>query len=149
VLAVLGDGALREALAQQARDTGTAIRLLDVQSQDALSRFYHAADMLVLPSRSGETWGLVVNEALHHGVPCVVSDRVGCAPDLIDASTGVVCEADSSAALGWAIGAAMELAGRPDVRERCRQRAAGYSVARAAQGIAEAYHAVADGQIAA
>jgi glycosyltransferase involved in cell wall biosynthesis len=125
------------------------IRLLDVQSQDALSRFYHAADMLVLPSRSGETWGLVVNEALHHGVPCVVSDRVGCAPDLIDASTGVVCEADSSAALGWAIGAAMELAGRPDVRERCRQRAAGYSVARAAQGIAEAYHAVADGQIAA
>ena len=53
------------------------------QNQTQLSRFYHAADVFVLPSRVGETWGLVVNEALHHGLPCVVSDRVGCAPDLV------------------------------------------------------------------
>jgi len=37
---------------------------------------------VALPSES-ESWGLVVNEALACGTPCVVSDRVGCAPDLV------------------------------------------------------------------
>ena len=41
------------------------------------------ADMLVLPSLYTETWGLVMNEAMQFGVPCIVSDRVGCGPDLI------------------------------------------------------------------
>jgi glycosyltransferase involved in cell wall biosynthesis len=30
-----------------------------------------------------ETWGLVVNEALNFGLPVVVSDKVGCAADLV------------------------------------------------------------------
>ena len=49
------------------------VRFLGFQNQTRLSRYYHAADLLVLPSRWGETWGWSVNEALHHGVPCVVS----------------------------------------------------------------------------
>ena len=43
---------------------------------------YVAADVLVLPSES-ETWGLVVNEALACGLPCVVSDACGSAEDLV------------------------------------------------------------------
>ncbi|MFV9507875.1 MAG: glycosyltransferase, partial [Oscillochloridaceae bacterium umkhey_bin13] len=42
-----------------------------------------AADLLVLPSDGSETWGLVVNEAMACGLPALVSDQVGCAPDLI------------------------------------------------------------------
>jgi glycosyltransferase involved in cell wall biosynthesis len=148
-LIVLGDGVLREELEQRAQGAGVDVRVLGVQAQGRLSDYYHAADLLVLPSRHGETWGLVVNEALHHGVPCVISDRVGCAPDLVGASTGVVCEADSSDALARAMTAAQLLVGRPEIRERCRQRAAIYSVSRAAQGIAEAYHAVVNGHVAA
>jgi glycosyltransferase involved in cell wall biosynthesis len=148
-LVVLGDGALREKLERGAREAGVDVRMLGVQAQGSLSDYYHAADLLVLPSRHGETWGLVVNEALHHGVPCVTSDRVGCAPDLVDESTGVVCDADSSDALARAIVAAQLLVGRPEIRERCRQRAAIYSVSHAAQGIAEAYHAVVDDHVAA
>jgi glycosyltransferase involved in cell wall biosynthesis len=90
-------------------------------------------------SRQAETWGLVVNEALHHGLPVVVSDRVGCAPDLVDASTGGVCAADSCASLSAAIERATALVGRLDIREACRAKVSGYSVARAAAGIAEAY----------
>jgi glycosyltransferase involved in cell wall biosynthesis len=41
------------------------------------------ADAVVVPSAS-ETWGLVVNEAMASGLPCIVSDRVGCGPDLVD-----------------------------------------------------------------
>ena len=42
-----------------------------------------AADVLVLPSDAGETWGLVVNEALASGRPAVVSRAAGCAADLV------------------------------------------------------------------
>lgn len=52
-------------------------------NQTEISRAYVAADCLVLPSDSGETWGLVVNEALAGGLPCIVSDACGCVEDLI------------------------------------------------------------------
>ena len=51
-------------------------------NQTEISRAYVAADCLVLPSDHGETWGLVVNEALASGLPCIVSDACGCAEDL-------------------------------------------------------------------
>jgi glycosyltransferase involved in cell wall biosynthesis len=51
-------------------------------NQTEISRAYIAADCLVLPSDHGETWGLVVNEALASGLPCLVSDACGCAEDL-------------------------------------------------------------------
>jgi glycosyltransferase involved in cell wall biosynthesis len=51
-------------------------------NQTEISNAYVAADVLVLPSDYGETWGLVVNEAMASGLPCIVSDRCGCAEDL-------------------------------------------------------------------
>src|SRR5262245_4410086 len=52
-------------------------------NQSEISRAYVAADCLVLPSDAKETWGLVVNEAMASGLPCVVSDACGCVEDLI------------------------------------------------------------------
>ncbi|HPA96824.1 MAG TPA: glycosyltransferase family 4 protein, partial [Thermoanaerobaculia bacterium] len=54
-------------------------------NQSRIAEAYAAADCLVLPSDRGETWGLVVNEAMVCGLPAVTSDQVGCAPDLIRA----------------------------------------------------------------
>ena len=53
------------------------------KNQSELPRYYAAADVLVLPSES-ETWGLVVNEAMGCGLPAIVSEAVGCVPDLIE-----------------------------------------------------------------
>lgn len=41
------------------------------------------ADAFVLPSDTGETWGLVTNEAMLFRLPVVVSSEVGCAEDLV------------------------------------------------------------------
>ena len=49
---------------------------------------YRVGDVFVLPSLH-ETWGLSVNEAMACGRPAIVSDRCGCAPELIvDNETG-------------------------------------------------------------
>lgn len=47
-------------------------------------RFYYAlCDLLILPSHH-ETWGLVVNEAMAAGKAVIVSNKVGCWPDLVE-----------------------------------------------------------------
>ena len=52
-------------------------------NQTQVSAAYVAADCLVLPSDEGETWGLVVNEALASGLPAIASNSCGCTEDLI------------------------------------------------------------------
>jgi glycosyltransferase involved in cell wall biosynthesis len=143
-IVALGSGdqaAALEALARESPQVG--VTCIGFQNQSRLSAYYHAADLLLLPSDSGETWGLVVNEALHHGVPCVVSEAVGSAPDLIRPGvTGEVFETGSAASLAAALERAWPLMGCARVREACRREVSGYSVARAAEGIARAYEAV-------
>jgi glycosyltransferase involved in cell wall biosynthesis len=56
---------------------------------------YRLGDLFVLPSSHGETWGLAVNEALACGRPVLVSDRVGCARDVVNPSCGAVFAAHS------------------------------------------------------
>jgi glycosyltransferase involved in cell wall biosynthesis len=141
----LGDGQLKGRMEELAV-TAPAVRtrFLGFQNQTRLSRYYHAADLLVLPSRWGETWGLVVNEALHHGVPCVVSDAVGCAPDLIRTGvTGRMFETGSDSSLARALSESIALVRNAHVRDRCRQQVSLYTVREAARGIARAYGDVA------
>jgi glycosyltransferase involved in cell wall biosynthesis len=140
----LGSGEQQPALERLAQETPqVAMTCLGFQNQSRLSAYYHAADLLVLPSESGETWGLVVNEALHHGLPCVVSDAVGSAPDLVRPGvTGEVFESGSIPALASALERAWPLIGQTPVRDSCRAMVDGYTVERAAEGIANAYEAV-------
>lgn len=48
-----------------------------------LFHYYEKADIFVLPSKS-ETWGLVVEEALNVGIPVLVSNKVGCAEQVVE-----------------------------------------------------------------
>lgn len=83
-LRIVGTGALDGALRARVRSLGLdgAVHFLGSLQDAPLSREYFGATCLVLPSHS-EPWGLVVNEALSHGCPAVVSDRCGCVPELI------------------------------------------------------------------
>jgi len=78
-----GDGALaadlRTRLNGPGQPHGTITGFLN---QSEIPRAFAAADCLVLPSGYGETWGLVVNEALASGLDVIVSDHCGCAEDL-------------------------------------------------------------------
>jgi len=144
VILFVGSGDMQPALSNLADvEPNTRVHFAGFQNQKQLSAWYHAADILVLPSRRMETWGLVVNEALHHGLPCIVSDSVGCAPDLIlPGVTGEVFETGSVQSLTAALAKAATLTGHPETRTACRKIVSDYSIKRAAEGIARAYDAV-------
>jgi glycosyltransferase involved in cell wall biosynthesis len=82
-LVIVGDGEERAALEQQAAATGLdSIRFCGFRNQTELPRFLDLCDVFVLPSRH-EPWGLIVNEAMNAACAIIVSDDVGCQPDLI------------------------------------------------------------------
>ena len=77
---MLGDGPLSAEVRHfEAR---LPIRCLGFINQADLPGWYACGEVLVLPSEK-EPWGLVVNEAMACGLVPVVSDAVGCAPDLV------------------------------------------------------------------
>jgi glycosyltransferase involved in cell wall biosynthesis len=89
-LIMIGSGPLETSLREVATRLDIHPIWLGFKNQSELPAHYAAADVLVLPSQS-ETWGLVVNEAMACGIPAIVSDACGCAPDLIEeAETGYV-----------------------------------------------------------
>ncbi len=124
------------------RTLSAELGLLDVVEfegfvpQARLPAVYHSADVLVLPSLS-ETWGLVVNEAMLCGLPAIVSDRCGCAPDLVTPSTGWTFPApDVEALAGCLIGAAeLPEQALSDMRSAARRRALAYSPAACATSV--------------
>ncbi|HEY7152874.1 MAG TPA: glycosyltransferase family 4 protein [Gemmataceae bacterium] len=91
-LIMLGDGEQRAESARRAMALlGNRAILPGFVNQSQLGRYFRAADLFVLPSSQFETWGLVVNEGMHFGLPAVVSSAVGCAPDLLrEGETGLV-----------------------------------------------------------
>jgi glycosyltransferase involved in cell wall biosynthesis len=72
----------------------------------------------------GETWGLAVNEAMACGRAVLVSDRVGCAQDLVDASCGRV--------FSWAEPLSLRRALAEMARDRTRLAEMGRAAARRA-----------------
>jgi glycosyltransferase involved in cell wall biosynthesis len=82
-LIYVGSGVL-EAQLKQRFESNPNIHFVGFQNQSKMPIWYRVADVFCLPSRGpGETWGLAVNEALACGCKVIVSDRVGCAEDLV------------------------------------------------------------------
>jgi glycosyltransferase involved in cell wall biosynthesis len=84
VLLLVGSGELEGHVAHRAARDPARYRVVPFQNQSRMPAVYRLGDAFVLPSLRDETWGLAVNEALASGRPAIVSDRVGCAPDLIE-----------------------------------------------------------------
>jgi glycosyltransferase involved in cell wall biosynthesis len=139
-LLVSGDGELMTESAALVRDKKLPVTFTGFLNQTEITRAYAAADCLVLPSDYGETWGLVVNEAMACGLPAIVSDRVGCGPDLIDeGSTGfIVPFGDIHYLAKTLIHASADPAKLRSMGANAKKRISDYSVDRAVQGTLEA-----------
>jgi len=82
-LILVGSGPLEKDLKKYVSDNKLSqIIFTDFQSQESIYKYYLMADVFVLPSGVGETWGLVINEALNFELPVIISDMVGSCKDL-------------------------------------------------------------------
>lgn len=146
-LVYAGDGEFREAVKSRAREYGLHnVHITGFLNQREMRKAYRAADVLVLPS-SRESWGLVVNEAMNFGLPIVVSDQVGCAPDLVKpGENGYIVPYADVGALSGALTALVE---SPEMRERFGRKSkeiiARWGIRETADGIIEALRGVPSG----
>ncbi|MCS3937292.1 glycosyltransferase involved in cell wall biosynthesis [Salinibacter ruber] len=83
-LVIVGDGPQRDAIDAEVQrlDLREHVYFPGFKQYDELPAYYGRADAFILPSKY-EQWGLVVNEAMAAGLPVLVSERCGCAPDLV------------------------------------------------------------------
>lgn len=140
-LLFVGDGPARPQLEELARLRlrDREVRFLPFANQSEMPSRYLVGDIFALPSRGFyETWGLAVNEAMHLGVPCLVSDLVGCHRDLVTpGETGWVFPAHDPAALAATLHTALRTS--PEELERlgaaARERVARYTYEQTSAGL--------------
>ncbi len=143
-LLFVGEGELEATLRRRVEaESVPDVHFSGFLNRSEISRAYAAADLLVLPSSLHETWGLVVNEAMNFSLPVIVSDKVGCAPDLVrDGKNGYVVPSRDAEALATAIGS---LVADPERRcsfgTRSRQIVDGWHYRVAVEGIIDACRA--------
>jgi glycosyltransferase involved in cell wall biosynthesis len=134
----VGDGVLADSV-RSALVPGEGV-VTGFVNQSELPAYYHAADVIVLPSEV-ENWGLVLNEAMAAGVLPVVSDRVGAVPDLVD-GLGETYPCGDRAALAAALSRALARAGTASTRDRVKRHVSRYSLDETAAGFEAAARAV-------
>ena len=122
-LRIVGDGADRKALSALivALQLESRVFLEGALDDDACARLYATADAFCLPSRERtEAFGVVLLEAMHHGLPLLVSAIKGSGVNDVvrDGVTGRLLPVDEPAAWCEAI---MQLAANPDERARMGQ----------------------------
>ena len=89
-LVIVGDGPLRGELeAQAGRLPHRRIFFRGFVNQREMPAAYALCNVFALPSMA-ESWGLAINEAMNLAKPVIVSDAVGCAPDLVGPENGWV-----------------------------------------------------------
>jgi len=99
-LLFVGNGILEIGLKTTAGKNSN-VQFINFQNQLAMPAIYQACNLFCLPSQGpGETWGLAVNEAMAAGKPVLVSNKCGCAADLVNPGiTGEIFEAGNVSSL--------------------------------------------------
>lgn len=98
----------------QQTDLAARVRMLGELDGTALERCFVAADLFVLPTRH-EGFGMVIAEALAHGLP-VLATRTGAIPGLVLPEAGIVVPPDDGDALRDALAS---LLGDRQLLSRC------------------------------
>ncbi|GGB86502.1 glycosyltransferase family 4 protein [Dyadobacter sediminis] len=100
-LLLVGDGPERDLLENLTRSLNLADKVTFAGGFPwyKVPEWLAKSDVLVLPSKS-EPWGLVVNEAMTCGMPVLVSDKCGCAADLVEpGKNGLTFDPENQSAL--------------------------------------------------
>ena len=134
----VGDGILADGI-RTSLDPGSGV-VTGFINQSEMPSYYHAADIIVLPSEV-ENWGLVINEAMAAGTLPVVSDKVGAASDLVE-GIGETYPCGDIPSLAASLDRALTRIKEPGIRSQVTRHVASYSLHHTAVGFEQATLAV-------
>ena len=142
---ILGDGALRPSLQEQARNLGVEDRVVFAGYQPQVEPFYRLMDLSVLTSLS-EGLSITLLESMSYGLP-VVATQVGGNPELVeDGKTGLLVPPEDPERFA---GAVIRLLRDPSLRKEMGSRSrirveTEFSLTRVAQRYEEIYSSARD-----
>jgi 1,2-diacylglycerol 3-alpha-glucosyltransferase len=132
-----GTGPLEDAITGKAKELQLNVQLHGFVGYHDMPKFYEKLDLYWQPSQR-EPWGLVVNEAMAAGLPVLVSQRCGCAMDLVRPGVGWTHAVDEASMIeAWEI-AFSQLSQWREMGERARQLIRQWDSRRYAEGLLEA-----------
>ena len=82
-LVMVGEGHLRAEMEALIQANNLPVLLTGFINQTEITKYYAAADVFIMASGIGETWGLSVNEAMNYALPVIAYEQTGCAADLV------------------------------------------------------------------
>lgn len=98
-LDIVGEGPEEHTLKERSEGLGLGHRVRFLGRRSDIAAFYRQIDVLVLPSRSIDPFGMVVAEAMAMGVPCLITDACGIASHLEATSDVLVVQCNDVRAL--------------------------------------------------
>lgn len=101
-LVVVGDGPDRRRLEEQGSQLQTAT-VSFAGWQSTIAHYYSDADLLVFPSRGGDSMPAVLIEAGLHGMPAITTETGACSQIVVDGVTGFVVPVQDLLALRSAV----------------------------------------------
>jgi phosphatidylinositol alpha-mannosyltransferase len=125
-LVLVGEGPERAALQRLAEEAGVDAIFEGRVTEEELPAYYRAADVVCSPALGGESFGVVLLEAMAAGRPLVASRIDGYAELLNDAACATLVDVDDPAAIADAIGS---LLADPELRRALGVRAATHATA--------------------
>ncbi|MFL5768049.1 MAG: glycosyltransferase family 4 protein [Actinomycetota bacterium] len=107
-LAVIGSGRERNAVDELAPDLRRRVLLLGTLGTERWARYAAVADVFVAPNRGGESFGMILTEAMAAGLPVVASDIAGFDEVVADGVDGILVPPADPPALAAAVGRVLE-----------------------------------------
>ncbi|MBD3163176.1 MAG: glycosyltransferase, partial [Candidatus Latescibacteria bacterium] len=144
-LVVVGDGSLRHRLLRRASRLRVDLRWIGPVAPEELPRIYRASDLFLAPALFGESFGIVLLEALASGVPVVASAIEGYAELLDRCGAAVTFRPGDPDALAAAIARGLDATREERVRRAARGFAAEYGWGRLVLRMEAVYSAVLGG----
>lgn len=134
------EGCIKKLIAEiHENEKVTPPRIRLFPSMDHLSDFYKSIDVLVLPSRSHDPFGLVVAEAMMQGIPTLITDACGIAGYMENNVHTIIVNANSSTEIKLGIQTLSNL----KTRQRLSQEGLAYAKKSfTLKGMADKYEAV-------
>ncbi|GAA0950844.1 glycosyltransferase family 4 protein [Actinocorallia libanotica] len=147
-LLVAGPGDADDVLARVSPELRERVVLLGMVSEEDKIRAYHSVDVFVAPNLGGESFGIVLTEAMSSGAPILASDIEAFRRVLDDGRAGALFTTGDAASLAEEAAALLDdAARRKELSEAARSAVRAYDWSTVARDVLHVYETVAAGAI--